>query len=64
METSRIEVEKLETSLTEKLEECYRSDTVALERLLNEETGLFYFNLYHITKKTYQNDSILVITLF
>jgi len=42
METSRIEVEKLETSLTEKLEECYRSDTVALERLLNEEAERFH----------------------
>jgi hypothetical protein len=34
------DVMKLETELTEELEQCYRNDTEALEQLLNERTGL------------------------
>jgi len=42
MEISKAEVKKLETDLTEDLEQCYRNDTVALEQLLNERTDKFH----------------------
>ena len=35
------DVMKLETELTEELEQCHTNDTEALEQLLNERTGLF-----------------------
>jgi len=41
-EVSVEDIKKLETGLTADLEQCYRNDTVALERLLLETTGKFH----------------------
>ena len=38
-EICKAEVKRIETELTQELEECYRNDTEALETLLNERTG-------------------------
>ena len=38
-EICKAEVRRIETELTQELEECYRNDTEALETLLNERTG-------------------------